>query len=291
MVEARLDGAPVVSAVTPPGGFSHGLAARLTLADGSRVFAKAIPTDDGLARAYRTEAHYAARLPPQVPAPRLRFALDTSEWIALVFDDVDGRHPNLADPAELAAVLHLVRQLASALTPNPVAGVPAIADAFAAKFHVWRRYYAQGPPEDLDRWCGRHLAELAALEEQWVAAACGNTMLHLDLRPDNLLITTAGLVVAVDWSWPAVGAAWVDLVALMPAALAVGIDPDPIVADHPLTTAVPPKDLDNFICALAGYWTFHCRQPPPSRAPTVRSYQAANARRTIRWLERRTGWQ
>jgi len=289
LIEARV-GAPVVSAVTPPGGFSHGLAARLTLADGGRVFAKVIAADDGLARAYRIEARCAAQLPAQVPAPRLRFTLDGDGWVALAFDDVDGRHPDLADPTELAAVLRLVQELSSALTPNPVADAPSIADAFGGKFNVWRRYLGQGPPADLDGWSRRHLAELAALEDQWAAATRGNTLLHLDLRPDNLLTMASGAVVAVDWSWPAVGASWVDLVALMPAALAAGVDPDPILADHPLTVDVAPNEVDAFICALAGYWTFHCRQPPPARAPTLRSYQAANAERTTRWLASRTGW-
>jgi aminoglycoside phosphotransferase (APT) family kinase protein len=289
MIEARV-GARVVSAVTPPGGFSHGLAARLALADGGRVFAKVIAADEGLARAYRTEARYAAQLPALVPAPRLRFSLDTSGWVALVFDDVDGRHPDLAAPAELAAVLRLVQRRTSALTPNPVADTPSIADAFGEKFNVWRRYFGEAPPADLDGWSGRRLADLAALEDQWVAATRGNTLLHLDLRPDNLLITASGAVVAVDWSWPAVGAAWVDLVALMPAALAAGVDPTPILANHQLTANVARNEVDAFICALAGYWTFHCRQPPPPRAPTLRSYQAANAERATRWLAHRTGW-
>jgi hypothetical protein len=110
--------------MTPPGGFSHGLAARLTLANGNRVFAKAVAADDGLARAYRAEARYAGQLSPQIPAPRLRFVLDTNGWVALVFDDVEGRHPNLSDPAELSGVLHLIEQHATALTPNPVLDAP-----------------------------------------------------------------------------------------------------------------------------------------------------------------------
>jgi aminoglycoside phosphotransferase (APT) family kinase protein len=186
--------------MTPPGGFSHGLAARLTLANGNRVFAKAVAADDGLARAYRAEARYAGQLSPQIPAPRLRFVLDTNGWVALVFDDVEGRHPNLSDPAELSGVLHLIEQHATALTPNPVLDAPTIAASFGEKFNVWRHYDREGPPADLDSWPRRHLTALAALEERWDAATRGNTLLHLDLRPDNLLLTTTGTVVAVDWS-------------------------------------------------------------------------------------------
>lgn len=67
-------GAEVVDARTQPGGFSPGLAARLRLADGRRVFVKAIGaerTPMGPA-SYRAEARVTAALPPSVPAPPAR---------------------------------------------------------------------------------------------------------------------------------------------------------------------------------------------------------------------------
>src|SRR5437773_9328388 len=67
-VEAGL-GARVDEAVTQPGGFSPGVAARLRLEDGRTVFVKAVgsepnPDSPGF---HRIEAHVAAVLPPETP--------------------------------------------------------------------------------------------------------------------------------------------------------------------------------------------------------------------------------
>jgi hypothetical protein len=66
-------GAEVVDARSQPGGFSPGLAARLRLADGRRVFVKAIGAERTPLgpSSYRAEARITAALPPSVPAPRL----------------------------------------------------------------------------------------------------------------------------------------------------------------------------------------------------------------------------
>ncbi len=60
-------------------------------------------------------------------------------------------------------------------------------------------------PARLDRWSARHLDRLAELEEEAPAAAAGDTLLHLDLRADNLLLTPDRVVV-VDCPHARVGA-------------------------------------------------------------------------------------
>ncbi|HKS91738.1 MAG TPA: hypothetical protein VJQ83_07400, partial [Tepidiformaceae bacterium] len=71
-LEARL-GSLVAEAISQPGGFSPGLASRLVLADGRRVFVKAVSGAQNRESPaiYRQEARYAAALPAEVPAPRL----------------------------------------------------------------------------------------------------------------------------------------------------------------------------------------------------------------------------
>ncbi|WP_157170873.1 hypothetical protein [Nocardia araoensis] len=46
-----------------------------------------------------------------------------------------------------------------------------------------------------------------------------------------------------------------------------GVDPDPIIACHPVSRAVDPAAVDAFVCALAGYWAAACRKPGPPRSP------------------------
>ncbi|MFE3099465.1 phosphotransferase [Nocardia tengchongensis] len=290
--EAMADrlGGRVVSAVNQRGGYSHGMASVLTLADGSRVFAKAVRDSDGLARAYRVEATAAQGLSELVSTPAVLFTLDSDGWFVVVFEFVDGRHPDLSRPNELRAVLALLARMAEALTPSPLAGIPTVAGKFGPILRSWSRFAEQGAPPDLNPWAVRHLERLADLETRWLDRAGGDTLLHTDLRPDNLLIDTGGSVSVVDWAWPCRGAAWLDLAALAPAIASAGVDPDPILVEHPVTADLDPAAIDSFLCALAGYWSVQSRQSPPPRSPGLRLYQARAAQTSLSWLEFRTRW-
>ena len=104
---------------------------------------------------------------------------------------------------ELDGVLAAVDQLAADLTPAPVA-VLAISEYLGSDFTGWRSL-AQTPDDDrIDSWARTRLPELAALEATWSAHAAGETLLHTDLRADNMLLTAAGVVV-VDWPHACLG--------------------------------------------------------------------------------------
>ncbi|WP_174189086.1 phosphotransferase [Nocardia barduliensis] len=287
----RMLGDAVCAAVDQRGGFSHGVAARVRTVGGDAAFVKAIEMADGLAPVYRQEARIASLLPATAPAPRCRFSGEIAGWFVAGFDDVEGTFPRLDDPGELRETLDLVTRLATELTPSPLADVPTVAQAYGAKLVGWRTYAIDGPPADLDGWSVRHLTELAGLEATWPAAAAGDTLLHTDLRPDNLLRRADGAVLAVDWAWACRGAAWIDLVALAPSIAAAGVDPDPILATHPVTRDVDPAAVDAFVCALAGYWAVACRKPGLPRSPYLRENQSVFARLAIEWLACRLGWQ
>src|SRR4029453_1969895 len=95
-LQARL-GSPVMHAATQLGGFSPGLAARLRLADGRRVFIKAAglhPNPDTPAL-LRAEAQITAALPASAPSPRLLWSYDDQGWVALAFEDIQGKLPTL----------------------------------------------------------------------------------------------------------------------------------------------------------------------------------------------------
>jgi aminoglycoside phosphotransferase (APT) family kinase protein len=289
--EQRLGGR-VTAAVTQPGGFSPGAAARLELEDGRRAFAKAVgpelnPDSPGI---YRAEARIAAALPAAVPAPRFLGVLEDGGWVLLLFEDIDGSAP--ACPwrrAELDRVLAAVTDLAAALTPAPLAA-PAVGAAHQASFAGWRRL-ARAPGAGLDPWARAHLARLAELEAGWAAAARGGSLVHSDLRSDNILLT-ADRVVFVDWPWACRGASWFDLVAMLPSvALEGGPPPEEVAAGHPLTRAAEPAAVTAVVAALAGYFTYQSRQPGPPGIPAVRAFQAAQGKVALDWLRARTGWR
>jgi aminoglycoside phosphotransferase (APT) family kinase protein len=304
--EQRLGGA-VTAAVTQPGGFSPGAAARLELAGGGRAFAKAVgpelnPDSPGI---YRAEARIAAALPAAAWAPEFLGVIESGGWVLLLFEDIDGAMPAQPwRPPELARVLAAMTDLAAALTPAPLAA-PAVADAHAASFTGWRQLAAehqgaehqatehQADPNQaaLDPWARAHLAGLAELEAGWADAAQGTSLVQSDLRSDNILLT-ADRVVFVDWPWACRAAPWFDLVAMLPSiTLEGGPPPGEILAAHPVTRDADPQAVTAVVAALAGYFIRQSRQPGPPGIPTVRAVQAAQGKVALDWLRARTGWR
>jgi aminoglycoside phosphotransferase (APT) family kinase protein len=196
-------GAAVLEEESQPGGFSPGVASRLLLADGRRVFVKAVGSarNPDAPHIHRREAEVMAYLPASAPTPRLLQSFDDGDWVVLVIEDVEGTPPRLPwQPDELARVLTALEQMATSLTPAP-AVAPVLFDQLKDEFTGWRSLRSLlrgGGVAELDSWALDHLDELVALEECWPEAARGNTLLHADLRDDNLLLTEDGGVVAVD---------------------------------------------------------------------------------------------
>ncbi|MDQ6884391.1 MAG: phosphotransferase [Candidatus Dormibacteraeota bacterium] len=295
-VEARL-GSGVVEASTQSGGFSPGVAARLRLRDGRRVFVKAVSSDPNpdSPGMHRREACIAAALPVTVPAPRFLFLHDDGDWVALAFEDVEGRTPATPWQAhELELVLSAVTRMATSLTPSPIS-LASIAEAHDDDLRGWRRLAAAAETgEDdlagLDLWARRHLEALAELEARWPQSAEGTTLLHVDLRADNMVITQDRVVV-VDWPHAAIGAAWIDLLFLLPSvAMQGGPMPWEIFDSHPVALRADPDRVNAVLAAIAGFFTRQSRQPPPPGLPTLRQFQRDQGLPAIEWLKRRTGW-
>jgi aminoglycoside phosphotransferase (APT) family kinase protein len=177
------------------------------------------------------------------------------------------------------------------LTPSPLTAVPGVAEQHEHSLSGWRQLAGAGGGSGLDEWSGRNLDALADLESGWPAAAAGTTLLHCDVRADNLLITAAG-VIFVDWPAASIGAPLFDVVAFAPSvALQGGPDPEWIVARSRSAAAADPDAITAVVAAVAGYFTRQALLPPPPGLPTVRAFQAAQGRHARQWLRLRTGWR
>ena len=283
----------ITSATMQSGGFTPGMAARLQLGSGRRVFAKGIPANHFLAGKYRDEATTCRQLPAATPAPRLRWDGELAGWVVLVFDDIDGRHPRLSPGSpDVSQVVAMTAGLAAILTPCPDRSAPLAAAELAGLVHGWRELAAD-PPPDLDDWTHRHLADLAALETGWLEAADGDTLLHGDINASNLLVDPAGKVWLVDWAQPVRGAGWIDVADLIPHLILGGHTPaqaERTLAAVPAWTRTPPGIITSYAVAFAGYWARSSRLPAPPGVPNIRAYQARAAKAALGWTAHRAGW-
>ena len=287
-------GAPVAEAATQPGGFSPGCAARLLAANGARAFVKAVSSHANVESPtmYRREARTTAALPPEAPVPRLQATYDDGTWVALLLDDVDGRHPHVPwQPEELRRVMAAIDELFTDLTPCPLPDARSVDEDWRDEFARWRQTAATGPPEGLDPWCVQHLDRLADLESGWAQAAAGETLLHLDLRADNMLVTDDRVWI-LDWPWAAKGAPAFDLVAFAPSvAMQGGPQPEDLLAMSAHGRVADPEKVTALVATITGYFLVQSLLPPPPGLPTVREFQAAQGAVALRWLQQRTGWQ
>jgi Ser/Thr protein kinase RdoA (MazF antagonist) len=287
-------GAPVVETTSEPGGFSPGLAARVVLADGRRMFVKAVNSARNVesVRLLSNEARILTELAdvdlrPPVVVPALRGQYVHGDWIALVITEVDGRTPTIPwRTAELDRVVDAVQTLGECLTPTPLAAA-SITEAYATIMNQWRTLAATKEiPTGLPPWAAANIDRLAELEADWPAAAAGNTLLHLDLRADNLLLAEDQVFV-VDWPHACVGAAWVDLLVMLPSVIMQGGDPDRCWRRYPAGRDVDADRVNSFLAALAGYFAVSALRPPPPELPRLRDFQRAQGDAALSWLRER----
>lgn len=285
-------GAEVVAEDPRSGGFSPGVASGLILADGRRVFAKAINAarNPHAPALYRREAAVMAALPARVPAPALLWTWDDGEWVVLILEWIDGRSPGEPwNEDELGRVVAALDELARSLTPSPLAG-PTVVEDLADNFCSWRRMSADPAlAQGLDRpWARANLNRLASLEAGWARAAAGDTLLHADLRADNMLLAPDGRVVFVDWPYAVTGAPWLDVVFFLPSVAAAGpVDLAAVWGSSEVARGADPGAVDAVLAALAGDWLYQSTLPAPRNVPGLRAHQRAKGDATLAWLRSR----
>jgi hypothetical protein len=280
-------GAPVATATSQTSGFTPGFASVLECTDGARHFVKAASTKAQrmFADAYREEARKLAALPAGTPAPPLRWTLEVDDWFALSTEYVDARPPSRPwREDELRLCLDTLAAAAPALTPPPdELELPHASEEFAAWPAYWE--HLRATRTDLP-----HLDEAAALAGRYVDAMAGQTLVHTDVRDDNLLLTTDGRALLCDWNWPMVGAAWLDSLFLLIGPRGDGLDVEAVIAGHPLLSVVPAEDVDIVLALVIGYFLKSADDPVPPTSPFIRDAQRWQGEVCWEWLSERRGW-
>ncbi|MFD4908236.1 phosphotransferase [Kitasatospora purpeofusca] len=171
------------------------------------VFCKAVREDNSKAWMHRRESVVNAVLPAGL-APRLLWTIEAGGWLALGFERVPGRHADLSPgSADLPLVARALEALAGALTPAPPLRAFGLAERWSGQDY-WHQLGDRHRGR-LDPWIMERLDTLILAEREAPELIDGRTLVHTDLSGPNLLVD-GDEVRAVDWAFPAPGAAWAD---------------------------------------------------------------------------------
>jgi len=276
-------GGRFVSDAPAHGGFSASYAGVVETSTG-RAFVKACAADwhgDSL-HFIRQEMHTLGMLPASL-GPRVVATIESDAGSALVLEAIDGRHPGAPWTADdLHAIAASMARLSQTAAPE---GMERAEDRLVPSFTRWADIAATPPLLDgLPDSLRSRLPELLQLEEGFVPALQGDSLVHDDLRADNILISD-GLAHLLDWPHARRGAAWVDLPCLLPSIEAFGRPRCEqawrIFQEH---GAPPPEALLAVISGFTSFLWFNQARPEIPELPGLRAFQRRQAEPAMRWL-------
>lgn len=285
LIERRL-GSKVVAARSQGAGFTPGFASVLRCEDGTQHFVKAASrkAQRPFAEAYRTEARNLRGLPPEVAAPRLLWLEEDEDWVVLATRFVAATNPSRPWQAdEFEACLEALETLSGQLTPVPAT---LKLDSVASDFADWPAYWSELTVPDREAYA----AEAAALAGDFAAHLSGDSLVHTDIRADNILLDADGTVWFCDWNWPATGAAWIDALTLLIGPRGDGLDVESAIAASPLLSTVPAESIDTALALFTGYFLKSAGDPVPPTSPHIREHQLWQGEVCWAWLCERRGW-
>lgn len=269
----RLIGNRITSAPPVGGGYTPALRLRLELDDGSTRFAK-IGTSARIAGWLRNEY----RIYSEVDGPFLARCLgweDDPVAPVLLLEDLSAAH--WPPPWREGDALAVTRTLERVAAIEPPPDLPRL-EGYDEVFDGWERIAADPEPflslglTDA-AWLDRVLPRLLAIDP--IANLAGSSLLHLDVRSDNLCFD-GERVVLVDWNHAAVGNPDFDVAFWLPSLeMEGGPAPDTLLPDA--------GELAAIVC---GYFASRAGLPEIPGAPGVRALQRVQIDSALPWMVR-----
>jgi len=235
-------------------------------ADGSRAFLKLASVDPG--PQWVRDEHRVFECVEGSFMPLL-LGFEDGDRPLLVLEDMlpDARWPPPWQPGDIDAVLAALNEVAAA----PLSGeLPRLADDAVSG---WKDV-AEDPVPLLGlrivtaEWLERSLPAL--LEASGPALLAGGSLVHCDVRSDNLCLR-GGRAVLLDWNHARVGNPAFDVAFWLPS-LALEGGPDPATFG-----------VDELAVFVAGFFAAQAGLPAPEGAPRVRSFQRAQLEVALPW--------
>ena len=119
----------------------------------------------------------------------------------------------------------------------------------------------------------------------------GDTLVHTDVRDDNILVRPDGTAVLCDWNFPCVGADWIDTLMLLVGPRGDGLDVEAVLSSRRLTRDVPAESIDIVLALVTGYFLRQARRARSRRPrPTSATTSGGRARCAGTGSPERRGW-
>jgi aminoglycoside phosphotransferase (APT) family kinase protein len=276
------------------GGMSPGCATRLVTDDGQRVFVKVVgtPLNPLTPDLFRREITALDLIGSHELWADMTSSWDDGDWVAILLEDVEGRHPDLADDATMSLLLGETERLGTVLAarvPDPpapsVGGLGDLRDGFRGWADAVGRA-VEIPEELLPEWVRR---DAAAWEPRVRALADGDVQLvHWDIRNDNLLQRPTGELVFLDWGAASLGPAWVDpLLARLERVESPWFDES--LASSPALAAAGGETVDAWLVGFGAFLAWRAHTAVDVNLPTLQAFRLQESGRMIRAAERRLG--
>ncbi len=298
-------GSPVATAADQAGGMSPGCVSRLVCADGSRAFLKAVgaelnPDSPAL---YRREVLALGLLGSHPLWAGLLASYDDGGWVALLLEDIEGGHPDLADDGTMARLLDATDDLGRVMAervPDPPAPATGPADVtplyragpvdLGSVFAGWLRsvdHVAELPPDLAPPWLRERAPDLrdgvAAL-----ATAPADRAVHWDVRIDNLLQRPTGEIVFVDWGAFGVGPAWLDpLLARLERVDSPWFDAS--LSSSPALAAAGDELVTSWLVGVGTHLAYRAHTAVDQNLPTLAAFRRQESARFLAGAARRLG--
>ncbi len=285
-VETAL-GSPVVKVTARTGGMSPAVASSLRAANGRTAFIKAIGSDvhPDTPSQFRHEVAVLRALPPVPYRASLLSVYDDGDWVALLLDDVDGRHPDWQSAADRDAVFAVVQQQTAELTP-PIAGLPNVSSREGIEKYL-RHASSAGEAElaVLPGWARRDLPALLDLVRVCLTHQRDESFCHWDIRHDNILLAGDGQPLLLDWGMSRRGPRWGDSMCFGLEWVESAVFDD--IVGHLGLSDTEQADVTGFVAGLGLYSLMMSTQPTHPSLPHLPQFRRALGERCCAGVRRR----
>lgn len=302
---AAVLGSRVVSGNRVWGGYGPSPTYRLRLENGQKAFFKAVwqGSNEFQLRAHDRELKVYRDLRSVIQgwSPVFIAEFDLADWRVMLLEDLGRQSAPPWTLAGVRAAVHGLAEFHESTSEVPLPGwLRPLSDVIGPQHILWTRPAGH---VDYDRlcvaagvragearqWLERHLEKLTAEVVGYYGRSGRRSLLHMDVRSDNLRLVEGALKL-FDWPHVAVGGPEFDVVGF---AQSVEVDKGPQASQvfemYRRRFHLEEEAVTGAVAAISGFFANQVWQPAIPLLPRLRAFQVAQLRVTLAWTAERLG--